>query len=229
MDKDMKAYGAEFLGTFTLCFVGQGAICAQQLTGSSGLLAVAVAHGLALAVMISALAPLSGAHFNPAVSFGFFLTGRQSARSMLSFWAAQLLGAVVGSFFLRAVFPESVWDPVKLGAPAVHAAISPLGALVAEAIGTFFLVTAVWGTMVDDRHPPIGGFGVGAAVLMGILTVGPVTGAAFNPARALGPALAANAWTSHWLYWIGPLVGGGAAALAYDRFLSGTRSGRRKS
>ena len=179
--------------------------------------------------MISALAPLSGGHFNPAVSFGFFLTGRQSARSMLSFWAAQLLGAVVGSFFLRAVFPESVWDAVKLGAPAVHSSISPLGALVAEAIGTFFLVTAVWGTMVDDRHPPIGGFGVGLAVAMGVLAVGPVTGAAFNPARALGPALAANAWASHWLYWVGPLVGGGAAALAYDRFLSGSRSGRRKS
>ena len=226
MDKDMKAYGAEFLGTFTLCFVGQGAICAQQMIGASGLLSIAVAHGLALAVMISALGAISGAHFNPAVSFGFFMTGRQSARSMFSYWAAQILGAVVASFLLRAVYPTSIWEPVHLGAPSVHASIPLFGAFVAEFVATFFLVAAVWGTAVDERHPPIGGFGIGLAVTMGILAIGPATGAALNPARAIGPALVSNSWGAHWVYWVGPLLGAGAAAMLYDRYMMPGRGSR---
>ncbi len=229
MDKDMKAYGAEFLGTFTLCFVGQGAICAQQMAGASGLLAIAVAHGLALAVMVSALGAVSGGHFNPAVTFGFFMTGRQSARSMFSYWASQVLGAVVASFLLRAVYPAAVWEPVHLGAPSVHASIPLFGAFVAEFVATFLLVAAVWGTAVDDRHPPIGGFGIGLAVTMGILAIGPATGAALNPARAIGPALVSNNWGAHWVYWVGPLLGGGAAAMLYDRYLMPGRGRTRKA
>jgi len=224
MDKGMRTYGAEFVGTFALCFIGQGAICAQQLTGSSGLLAVAVAHGLALAVMISALMAVSGAHFNPAVSFGFFLAGRQSARSMFSYWLSQILGAVVASFALRALFPSSTWHAVHLGAAQVRAGLPPLAGLLAEFVMTFFLVAAVWGTAVDERHPPVGGFGIGLAVTMDILAGGPLTGAAMNPARALGPALAANFWSGHWVYWVGPLLGGGSAALAYDRWILGGRA-----
>jgi len=224
MEKGMKVYAAEFTGTFALCFIGQGAICAQQLTGASGLLAVAVAHGLALAVMISALMAVSGAHFNPAVSFGFFLTGRQSAPSMFSYWLAQLLGAVVASLALRALFPSSTWHAVHLGAAQVRGGLPPLGGLLAEFVMTFFLVTAVWGTAVDERRPPIGGFGIGLAVTMDILVGGPLTGAAMNPARALGPALVANFWNGHWVYWMGPLLGGGTAAVAYDRWILGGKA-----
>src|SRR5436190_13677601 len=219
MDQGVKSYWAEFLGTFTLCFIGQGAICAQQLMGASGLLSIALAHGLALLVMISALGAVSGGHFNPAVTFGFFVTGRQTLRSTLSYWVSQLLGAIVASYLLRAVFPERVWQAVHLGAAGLHPSVGPLAALLLEAIMTFLLVTAVWGTAVDARGPHIGGIAIGLSVTMDILIGGPLTGAAMNPARAFGPALVANAWAAHWIYWVGPLLGGAAAALAYDRGL----------
>src|SRR4051794_22765853 len=97
MDQGAKSYGAEFLGTFTLCFVGQGTIASLALTGSTGadLLMIAIAHGLALAVMISALGAVSGGHFNPAITFGFLITGRQRAGSALRYVLAQLAGAIV--------------------------------------------------------------------------------------------------------------------------------------
>ena len=221
MDQGLKSWWAEFLGTFTLCFVGQGAICAQQMGGTlgSGLLPIAIAHGMALAVMISALGAVSGGHLNPAVTFGFLVTGRQSAGSAMAYWVSQLLGAVAASFLLRGLFPASVWQSVHLGAPGVSPEVPLAGALLAEFVMTFFLVTAVWGTAVDERGPKIGGFGIGLAVTMDILIGGPLTGAAMNPARAFGPALAASAWSGHWVYWVAPMLGGGAAALVYSRFV----------
>ena len=226
MDQGVKSYWAEFLGTFTLCFAGQGTICAQQMMGPAGpgLLGIAVAHGLALAVMISAFGATSGGHLNPAVTFGFLVTGRQSVPSALAYWVSQLLGAVVASFALAAVFPDAVWKAVHLGAAAVSPGLTPLGAALVEFVLTFFLVTAVWGTAVDERHPPIGGFGIGLAVTMGILAGGPLTGAAMNPARAFGPALVAGSWDLHWVYWVAPLLGGGAAALVYSRLVLGGRT-----
>ena len=221
MDQGTRSYWAEFLGTFTLCFAGQGAICVHQMSGAqdSGLLAIAIAHGLALAVMISALGATSGGHFNPAVTFGFLVTGRQSAASAVAYWISQVLGAVVASFLLRWLFPASVWQAVHLGAAAVSPEITTGGALAIEFVLTFFLVTAVWGTAVDPRAPKIGGFGIGLTVTMDILMGGPLTGAAMNPARAFGPALAAGFWSGHWIYWAAPLAGGGLAALVYSRLV----------
>ena len=221
MDQGMKSYWAEFLGTFALCFIGQGAICVLQLTGASGsgLLIVAVAHGLALAVMISALAATSGGHFNPAVTFGFLVTGRQSVGSAAAYWISQLLGALVASLILKGIFPGSVWQVVHVGAASRSPEISVGAALVIEFILTFFLVTAVWGTAVDGRRPNIGGFGIGLAVTMGILLGGPLTGAAMNPARAFGAALAAGFWPDHWIYWVAPMTAGALAALTYTRLV----------
>ena len=215
----MKSLWAEFLGTFTLCFIGQGAICVNQMAGASGpgLVGIAIAHGLALAVMISALGAVSGGHFNPAVTFGFVITGRQSVGSMIGYWIAQLAGAVVASALLARVFPMSVWQEARLGAAALAPGISPTAGALVEMILAFFLVTAVWGTAVDPRAPKIGGFAIGLAVLMGILMAGPITGAAINPARAFGAALIAGAWDNHWVWWVGPLAGGGLAAVAYRR------------
>src|SRR5947207_15985804 len=103
MDQSFRKAWAEFLGTFTLCFIGQGAVCAQQMAapGGGGLLPIALAHGLALVVMISALAAVSGGHFNPAVTLGFVVTGRQPLGSAIGYWVSQLLGAVVASYILR--------------------------------------------------------------------------------------------------------------------------------
>jgi MIP family channel proteins len=215
MDQGPKSYWAEFLGTFTLCFVGQGAIVVQHIVGHNDLLTIAIAHGLALAVMISALGATSGGHFNPAVTLGFVVTGRQSWTSAITYWLSQVLGAVVASVLLRAAVPGEAGDAVHYGVPAIAAGITISQAFILEFVLTFFLVTSVWGTTVDERAPRIGGFGIGLTVLMGILVAGPLTGAAMNPARAFGAALVSGNWQSHWLYWLAPMLGGAAAARVY--------------
>lgn len=226
MDQGWRSYWAEFLGTFTLCFVGQGAICANQMMGGgSGLLGVAFAHGLALAVMITALASHSGAHFNPAVTFGFLLTGRQTLSSAARYWVSQLLGAVAASYLLAACFPPPVWQAVGLGAPALGPGTSVAVGLLVELLLTAFLVTAIWGTAVDQGASRVAGFVIGLAVTMDILIGGPLTGAAMNPARAFGAAWVAKAWDTHWLWWVAPLLGGGAAAAVYQRVMLGGRQG----
>ena len=227
MDKGLKSYAAEFLGTFTLCFIGQGAICANQLMGAQGpgLLGIAVAHGLALCVMISALGAVSGAHFNPAVTFGFLITGRHSVGSSIAYWVSQLLGAVVASYLLTMVIPSQIVDAVKLGAAGLAEGVTPGGAMLIELVLTFMLVIAVWGTAVDARAPNIGGFGIGLTVTMAILLAGPFTGAALNPARAFGAALVSGAWGPHWVWWVGPLAGGALGALVYRGLFLGEKSG----
>ena len=152
MDQGPKSYWAEFLGTFVLCFIGQGAIVINQVTGGQpGLLGIAIAHGLALAVMVSTLGATSGGHFNPAVTFGFVVTGRQSMTSAITYWISQIMGAVVASFLLRAVMPGDAGDLVHYGAPVVAVGTGISQALLIEVILTFFLVTSVWGTAVDDQ------------------------------------------------------------------------------
>jgi len=220
MDQGPKSYWAEFLGTFTLCFAGQGAIVMQQAAGTNNLLVIAVAHGLALAVMISALGTWSGAHFNPAVTFGFWITRRISLTSAITYWVSQLLGAIAASFLLRAVVPGEPGAAVHFGVPMLAAGVSVGQGFLLEFVMTFFLVTAVWGTAVDERGPKIGGFGIGLAVCMDILVGGPLTGAAMNPARAFGAACASGVWTEHWLYWVAPMAGGAAAARVYKSLMS---------
>ncbi len=216
MDQGVRSYWAEFLGTFTLCFAGQGAIVATHAAGLPfDLLTIAVAHGLALAVMISAFGATSGGHLNPAVTFGFFVTGRHKLGSTIAYWIAQLAGAVVASFLLKSFAPPATVEATKLGAAWLNPILSPGAGAMIEFVLTFFLVTAVWGTAVDERAPKIGGFGIGLCVLMDILVGGPLTGAAMNPARAFGAALASGQFANHWIYWVGPMLGGAAAALVY--------------
>ncbi len=221
----LKAYWSEFLGTFTLCLIGQGAIVAQRIVApTAGLLPVAIAHGLALAVMISALGAVSGGHFNPAVTISFLVTGRQRPLHVVFYWIAQLLGALAASYLLIAVFPAEIWQAVRLGACRLFPELTPAGGMMIEFVLTFLLVTVVWGTCVDDRHPPIGGFGIGLCVTMDILMGGPLTGGAMNPARAFGPAFAAGVWDDHWIWWVGPMLGGAAAGWAYSAFALERRS-----
>ena len=220
MDQGPKSYWAEFLGTFALCFIGQGSIVMQQVTGGNNLLVIAVAHGLALATMISALGVWSGGHFNPAVTFGFVVTRRMSMTSAITYWVSQLAGAIAASFLLRAVVPGEAGELVHFGVPVLAAGVSATQGLLIEFVLTFFLITAVWGTAVDERGPRIGGFGIGLTLCMGILLGGPLTGGAMNPARAFGAACASGVWTGHWIYWVAPMLGGAAAARIYKSMLS---------
>lgn len=215
---------AEFIGTFTVVFVAAGAICADQYlraTGQAGagLLGSALAYGLAVAVMVSAVGHISGAHLNPAVTIGFWVTRRLGTLQSLCYWIAQLLGAAAAAYLLSVVLPESVWRPVGLGTPDLATDFTRMHGMVLEAILTFLLVFAVFATVVDSKGAfnKIAGFAIGLTITMDTLLGGPFSGAAMNPARAFGPALSAHHWQNHGVYWIGPLFGGLLAGVVYDR------------
>ena len=208
---------AEAVGTFLFFFVGMGAVVLGSHTGdgSGGLIGVAFALGLALAVMVSALGAVSGGHFNPAVTFGVWITGRiEPARAGL-YVIAQLVGAVLAALAVRFVFPESSWEPVALGTPALGEGTDVAQGIVIEAILTMALLVAVIGTAVDPRAPKIGGLAIGLAVAADILMGGPLTGAAMNPARWFGPAVVSGTYADWYVWWIGPLVGAAVIALVY--------------
>jgi MIP family channel proteins len=212
---------AEFLGTFALIFFGAGAVCTDQYlhgAGGVGLLGIALAHGLAIGIMVSALGHISGGHFNPAVTIGFWVTKRVSTVDVLIYWAAQLAGAAAAAFLLKAIVPEETWRAVALGTPALVRDFSRLSGMILEAVTTFFLVLVVFATAVDEKGTfrSIAGFGIGLTITLGILVAGPFTGAALNPARSFGPALASSHWANWGVYWVGPLAGGFIAGLLYD-------------
>jgi MIP family channel proteins len=212
---------AEFIGTFALIFFGAGSICTDQYlhtTGGIGLLAIALAHGLAIGLMVSALGHISGGHFNPAVTIGFWVTKRINTLDTVLYWVAQLAGATAAALLLKAVVPEDTWRAVALGTPELARDFPRWAAMALEAVTTFFLVLTVFATAVDEKgaFPAISGFGIGISISLGILVAGPLTGAALNPARAFGPALAASHWANQGVYWVGPLAGGFVAGLLYE-------------
>jgi MIP family channel proteins len=212
---------AEFIGTFALIFFGAGAVCADQFlhgTGGVGLLGIAMAHGLAIAIMVSSLGHISGGHFNPAVTIGFWVTKRLNTLDVVLYWAAQLAGAAAAAFLLKAVVPEDTWRAVALGTPELVRDFPRWAGMALEAVTTFFLVLVVFATAVDEKgtFKAIAGFGIGLTITLGILVAGPFTGGALNPARAFGPALAAMHWVNQGIYWVGPLGGGFVAGLLYE-------------
>jgi aquaporin Z len=203
---------AEFVGTFALVFLGIGAIAV-----GAELVGVALAHGLAIAVMVSAVGHISGGHFNPAITLAFLATRRIVPALAGVYVAAQLAGALVAALLLRAIFPDGA--PLDAGVPVLGEGVGAGGGVLAEAILTFFLVWVVFATAVDPRgsFTAVAGLAIGLTITAGILAGGPLTGAALNPARALGPELGLNVWSDFWVYLVGPIVGAAAAALLYDR------------
>jgi len=230
MNNKVGVYICELIGTFALCFIGILAI--KHLGGvPGGLIGIALAHGLILAIMISITGATSGGHLNPAVTLGLLSGGKISVVEALAYIVAQCAGGVLAGLAVMAIYGTGGADIVNLGTPTILNSVTKLtlltpgGAFLAEAIATFFLVFAVWGTAVDPRAPKIGGFGIGLSVTAGILAIGPLTGGALNPARAFGPAIAATLggahydWANMWIYWAGPVVGGVLASLTYKNFI----------
>lgn len=213
----MRRSVAEIIGTFFLCFVGVAAICTNTKVGAqgSGLLGVALAHGLALSIAISALGKISGGHFNPAVTIGIASVKMMPPFEAAVYVASQLVGGLLGAIAARAGFSTEVFNAAGGGVPVPAQDVSAGVAIFLEAIGAFFLITAVFGTAVDPRAPKIGGFGIGLTVAFDILAIGPLTGASMNPARNFGPAIVAGVWNEHYVYWIGPIIGGVVAAWVY--------------
>lgn len=209
----MRRGVAELVGTFALIFVGMGSIVFVQ---SSGLIGVAFAHGLTIAIMASAVGHISGGHFNPAVTLAFVVTRRIAPLLAVVYWLAQLAGGVLGALALRGLFPSEA--NLDQGVPVVNETISVGAGLGLEALLTFFLVWVIFATAVDPggAFKSIAGLAIGLTITIDILAAGPLTGAAMNPARALGPELVQSIWDDFWIYLVGPAVGAAVAALAYD-------------
>jgi MIP family channel proteins len=223
MYKMPQKLAAEFVGAFALVFFAAGSICADQFlrTGGQagiGIVGFALAHGLAMGIMVTSLGPVSGGHFNPAITIGFWVTRKLSTIHTLAFWAAQLAGAAAAAYALRFLLPFDAWTAAQLGTPDLAGGISRTSGMIIEALLTFFLVFVFFATTAElpGAFPRISGWAVGLTITMGALFGGPFTGASFNPARAFGPALAANHWNNQGVYWVGPLAGGVAAGWLYD-------------
>jgi MIP family channel proteins len=212
-----KKFLAELIGTFTLIFFGAGAILTHNATQMVGMTGIAVAHGLAILVMVYAFGAVSGGHFNPAVTFGFLVTRRISVGGAMTYWIAQLVGASLAAWVLLRAWHGPT--EAHLGTPAVAAGVSPMLAMSLEGLMAFMLVIVIFGSAVDPRASKgFAGLAIGLTLVGNILVGGALTGASFNPARAFGPALLSGYWQDQWLYWVGPLLGGAIAALLYDRF-----------
>lgn len=216
MRDSWRHFVAEFIGTFALVFVGGASIMiARDTNSSAALLEIAFAHGLILAVMVSALMRISG-HFNPAVTLGFLATRRISAPMAGVYIIAQIIGAIVAAYALKYTFPFSVFEATRGGGQSVALAITGGQAFALEAIATFFLVLVVFGTAVDSKAPNIGGLAIGLTLGASILAIGPLTGGSLNPARSFGPAVASGVFEAQIIYWAAPITGGVLAALLYD-------------
>jgi MIP family channel proteins len=223
---------AEFVGTFALIFVGAGSILtiakalapaivstqALDVYGGLTLVGVALAHGLAIGVMVSAVGHISGAHFNPAVTLGFLVTRRIAPSLAVVYWSVQFAGAAAAAALLRWLYPESARRLTHLGAPGLASGVSVWQGLVIEIVLTFFLVWVIFATAADPggTFKSIAGLAIGLTVTMDVLIGGPMTGAAVNPARAFGPELVSRHWSDAWVWYAGPFVGGALAALVYD-------------
>jgi MIP family channel proteins len=216
MRDSIRHFVAEFVGIFGLVFVGGAALINAQARGSAaGLLEVALAHGLILAVMVTATMRVSG-HLNPAVTLGFLAARRMEPVMAGVYIVAQLLGAMLAAYALRGLFPEADAMAARLGGQAVASNITDWQAIGLEAVATFFLTFIVFGTAVDPSAPRVGGLAIGLAVTADILAIGPLTGASMNPARSFGPAVASGIFEGQYVYWTGPIIGAVVAALLYD-------------
>lgn len=211
---------AEFVGTALFVFFGAGSVVANAASGNAlGAVGTALAHGVGLAIIVTMTMSISGGHINPAISVALWLTKRINLRTLGTYVAAQLVGAVVGALLVKAFLPSGAARVTSLGTPQLSATLGLWSGMAVEALLTFFLASAVFGTAVNPHAPKVGGFGIGLAVFVCALTGGALTGAAMNPARAFGPALVSWDWFGQAIYWLGPLLGAGAAAALWKYVL----------
>lgn len=214
-----KAAIAEGIAVLLFVFIGAGAVVLLAGGGLSipGLTGIALTHGIAIATLVAMTAKLSGGHINPAVTFSAVLLGRMKPAPGVAYIAAQLIGAVIGALLLQVVLVDTIEG--TLGAhPGATEQVDGVGAaVIVEVILTFVLVFVIFATAFETR----GGLGnvaplaIGFAILIDHFVGVPLTGASMNPARSFGPALVAGEWTDHWIYWVGPGIGGALAGMVY--------------
>lgn len=224
----IKCYISEFIATLLFIFAGVGsAIAFSKVTSDaaldpSGLVAVAVAHAFGLFVGVAIAANISGGHLNPAVTFGLALGGNITFLTGFFYWVAQCLGSIVACLLL-----SFVTNGKSVPTHGVASGMSAIEGVVMEIVITFALVYTVYATAADPKKGDLGiiapiaiGFIVGA----NILAAGPFSGGSMNPARSFGPAVVSGDFSQNWIYWVGPLIGGGLAGLVYDGSFIGSYS-----
>ncbi|KAK7311778.1 hypothetical protein RJT34_10127 [Clitoria ternatea] len=211
----IQALVVEFIATFLFVFVGVGSsMVVDKLGGDAlvGLFAVAVAHALVVAVMISA-AHISGGHLNPSVTLGLLAGGHITVFRSILYWIDQLLASAAASYLLYYLSGGQT-TPVHTLAKGV----GYVQGVVWEIVLTFSLLFTVYATMVDPKKGALAGIGPTLVGFVNILAGGAYSAASMNPARSFGPALVTGNWTDHWVYWVGPLIGGGLAGYIYETF-----------
>ena len=221
-----KNYIAEFLGTFALVFIGAGSVLVNGITnGAVSLVGIGLAHGLVLMTAIYSLAHISGAHFNPAVTIAMLLNRRIEPVKALGYVVAQLFGASVAGLLLLLLYPTAT--PAQLyGFPTE---LNFGFGVIMEALLTFFLVSIIYGVAVN-KQAPAGFFGlaIGAVLIYDIMLGGTQTGAAMNPARAFGPALASGIWGPQLVYWLGPIIGALLASIVFEYLLKDEKTAKKE-
>ncbi len=224
----LKKYLSESVGAFFLVFVGAGSVVADvylaqlRIADSFGLLGIALAHGLALAIALSITAGQSQGYVNPVITIALFVARRLRFTEMLAYIFSQLLGGMAAAFLLRAITPNEAFRFAAGGVPGLGPGVSPLQGTAIEVVLTFFLAYTVWALAVNERAPKtVIPLAIGAVTTFGMLVGATFTGGAMNPARWFGPALAAGQFTN-WAVWIaGPLVGALLGSLLYETFFLG--------
>lgn len=219
MRSTLRPVAAEFVGTFVFLFVGCGSVVVDAARGGLfGIGGIAFVHGFGLAIGVTLAMSISGGHLNPAVTFAIWAAGRIDLRRAALYVLAQLVAGILAVLLIRALFPGS-GTVTSLGVPRISQDLTLTSAVFVEAVLTFFLVSAFFGTIVSPHAPKVGGFAVGLVLIPAMFVGGPLTGAALNPARAFGPALLSMDWHGHLAYWIGPLLGAAVAALLWAKVL----------
>lgn len=204
---NVSKYVAEFIGTFALIFIGAGALAINQ----ANLVGVALAHGLVIVVFAYAYGHISGTHINPAVTLGLLVAGEIRFVVAIGYWLVQFAGGIAGALVLAGLLPVDG----DLGVTILSENVSVTQGLFVESILTFFLVTTIFNTAVSGKAGNFAGLAIGLTLVFCILMGGPLTRASLNPARTLGPAIAAGNYADLWLYFVGPCVGAVLAALLY--------------
>ncbi|MDA0265034.1 MAG: MIP family channel protein [Chloroflexi bacterium] len=210
---------AEFIATLFFVFLGAGTVVATGLLGdgtmtTNRLIAIALAHGLAITLLVSATASVSGGHINPVVTLAALVTRKITPTKGVLYLGSQITGGIGGAALIAAVVPEA--GQGALGSHRLGVGVTVWSGLLAEAALTFVLIFVVFATAMDPKGPKLIAPGaIGLAVLVDHLLGVPLTGASMNPARSFGPALMSWTWDAHWIYWIGPIAGGLSAAIIY--------------